>query len=90
MERPGGDYAELLGRVRVTSPAGAKARADKVRVATIRDGEPAIALTRCDYTDAEVRAELERGDGLGRLATQAREHSHELGPWLRPRRREHH
>jgi hypothetical protein len=94
MERPGGDYAELLRRGRVVSPAGvdvetwrrdirAKARADKIRVATIRDGERAIALTRRDYTDAEVRAELERGEGLRRLATQAREHGHELGPWLR-------
>jgi hypothetical protein len=94
MERPGGDYSELLRRARVVSPAGvdvetwrrdirAKPRADKIRVATIRDGERAIALTRRDYTGAEIRAELERGERLGRLATQAREHGHELGSWLR-------
>jgi hypothetical protein len=48
MERPGGDYAELLRRGQVVSPSGvdveawrrdirAKARADKIRIATIRD-----------------------------------------------------
>jgi len=94
IERPGGDYAELLRRGQVVSPAGvdvetwrreirAKARADKIRVATIRDGERAIALKRREYTDAEARAELERGERLTRLATHAREHGHELGPWLR-------
>ena len=94
MERPGGDYTDGLRRGRVVSPAGveieawrrelrAQARADKIRVATIRDGERAMALARREYTDAEVRGELERGERLRRLATQAREHGHELGPWLR-------
>jgi len=54
LERPGGDYAELLRRGQVSSPEGvdpeqwraeirAKARADKIRVITIRSGDRAIA-----------------------------------------------
>jgi hypothetical protein len=54
LERPGGDYAELLRRGQVCSPEGVdpeewraeirvKARADKIRVITIRDGDRAIA-----------------------------------------------
>ena len=54
LERPSGDYAELLRRGQVISPDGvdpeqwraeirAKARADKVRVITIRSGDRAIA-----------------------------------------------
>lgn len=94
MRRPGGDYAELLRRGQVVSPPGvdvetwrreirAKARADKIRVSTIRDGEVAIAIRKREYTDAEVRAELERGERLRELAAQARRCDHELGPWLR-------
>jgi hypothetical protein len=63
-QRPGGDYAELLRRGQVVSPPGvdieawraeihAKARADKSRVATIRDGEVAIAIRQREYSDAE-------------------------------------
>jgi hypothetical protein len=93
-QRPGGDYAELLRRGQVVSPPGvdieawraeirAKARADKIRVATIRDGEVAIAIRQREYSDAEVRAELERGECMRRLGAQARELGHELSPWLR-------
>ncbi len=93
-QRPGGDYAELLRRGRVVSPPGvdveawrrrirAKARADKIRVTTTTDGETAIAVSRRDYTDAEVRGELERGERLRGLANSARQYGHELGPWLR-------
>ena len=57
LERPGGDYAELLPRGEVSSPEGvdpelwraeirAKARADKIRVITIRSGDRAIAALR--------------------------------------------
>jgi hypothetical protein len=93
-QRPGGDYAELLRRGQVVSPPGvdieawraeirAKARADKIRVATIRDGEVAIAIRQREYSDAEVRAELERGECMRGLGAQARELGHELSPWLR-------
>jgi len=62
MERPGGDYAELLRRGRVVSPPDvdveawrneirASARKDRIRVATVRDGDVAIAITRREYTD---------------------------------------
>ena len=92
-QRPGGDYAELLRRGQVVSPPGveieawraeirAKARADKIRVATIRDGEVAIAIRQGEYSDAEVRAELERGECMRGLGAQARELGHELSPWL--------
>jgi len=57
LDRPGGDYAELLHRGEVSSPEGvdpelwraeirAKARADKIRVMTIRSGDRAIAALR--------------------------------------------
>jgi hypothetical protein len=57
LERPGGDYAELLRRGQVSSPEGvdpeqwraeirAKAPADKIRVFTIRSGDRAIAARR--------------------------------------------
>ena len=52
-------------------------------MATIRDGEVAIAVKRREYSDAEVRAELERGERLRGLAADAREHGHALSPWLR-------
>jgi hypothetical protein len=52
-------------------------------VATIRDGEVAIAVRRREYSDAEVRAELERGERLGGLAADEGEHGHALSPWLR-------
>jgi hypothetical protein len=94
-QRPGGDYAELLRRGQVVSPPGvdieawraeirAKARADKIRVATIRRGDVvARAIRRREYSDAEVRAELERGECMRRLGVQAHELGHELSPWLR-------
>jgi hypothetical protein len=57
LDRPGGDYAELLRRGEVSSPEGVdpelwraeirtKARADKIRVMTIRSGDRAIAALR--------------------------------------------
>jgi hypothetical protein len=92
--RPGGDYAELLRRGRVVSEPGvdieawraeirAKARADKIRVATVRDGDAAIAFWRREHSDAEVLAELQRGRRLRELGADARGYGHELGPWLR-------
>jgi hypothetical protein len=89
LERPGGDYGELLTRGQVSSPEGtdpelwraeirAKARKDKIRVATHREGDRAFAMRHRNYSDAEVRAELERGWQLERLGERARDLGHEL------------
>ena len=79
LDRPGGDYAELLRRGEVSSPEGvdpeqwraeirAKARADKIRVMTIRSGDRAIAALRRtvpkDQEFAVLSAAMERGEVL--------------------------
>ncbi len=72
LERPAGDHAELLHRGQVTSPAGvdpgqwraeirAQARKDKIRVATIRDGDRALAGRR-RVLSAEMEDEGSRHD----------------------------
>jgi hypothetical protein len=79
LERPGGDYAELLNRGRVSSPDGvdaeqwrewirAQARRDKIAVVTFRDGDRAIAVRQRSVSDEEVRYELDRMQVLTRLA----------------------
>jgi hypothetical protein len=98
LERPGGDYAELLRRGQVSSPDGvdadqwraeirAKARADKIRVITIRDGDRAIATRQRsipkDQELAELTRELDRSLVLRDLAERARQFGHEIGSWLR-------
>ena len=98
LERPGGDYAELLRRGQVSSPDGvdadqwraeirAKARADKIRVITIRDGDCAIAMRQRsipkDQELAELTRELDRSLVLQGLAERARQLGHEIGRWLR-------
>ncbi|MGA2926995.1 MAG: hypothetical protein ABSG43_13545 [Solirubrobacteraceae bacterium] len=94
LERPGGDYGELLQHGYVSSPEGvdpevwrseirAQARLDKIRVLTSRDGEGAIAALHRAVGDREVRAELERVHVLRQLATIARALGHEPGHWLR-------
>jgi hypothetical protein len=98
LERPGGDYAELLHRGQVSSPEGvdpegwragirAKARADKIRVVTIRDGDRAIAARQRripeDQELAELTRELDRTDVLRGLAERARQLGHDIGRWLR-------
>jgi hypothetical protein len=98
LERPGGDYAELLRRGYVSSPEGVdpeqwrteirtKARADKIRVVTIRDGDRAIAARQRsvpkDQERAELRIEFERGEVLRGLAQRARSLGHEIDRWLR-------
>ena len=71
LERPGGDYAELLRRGRVSSPEGvdpeewraeirAKARADKIRVITMRDGDRAIAARHRKIPEDQELEELSR------------------------------
>ena len=98
LERPGGDYAELLRRGQVSSPDGvdpeewraeirAKARADKIRVITIRDGDRAIAARQRsipkDQELAELTRELDRSVVLRGLAERARQLGHEIDRWLR-------
>ena len=98
LERPGGDYAELLRRSQVSSPEGvdpeewraeirAKARADKIRVITIRDGDRAIAARQRtvpkDQELAELTDAVERTEVLRGLAERARAHGHEIDRWLR-------
>src|SRR5947207_5921041 len=98
LDRPGGDYAELLRRGQVSSPEGAdpqewraairaKARADKIHVITIRDGDRAIAARQRkipeDQELAELTRELERGEVLRGLAERARQLGHEIPRWLR-------
>ena len=97
LERPGGDYAELLRRGQVSSPEGvdpeqwraeirAKARADKIRVITIRSGDRAIAALRRtvpkDQEFAVLSAALERGEVLRGVAERARLLGHEIVRWV--------
>jgi hypothetical protein len=94
LERPGGDYAELLRRGQVSSPEGvdpeqwraeirAQARKDKIRVVTSRHGAGAFAARHRLVSDAEMQIELERGELLRSLAATARDLGHEPGSWLR-------
>jgi hypothetical protein len=98
LERPSGDYAELLRRGQVSSPEGvdaeewraeirAKARTDKIRVITIRDGDRAIAARQRtvpkDWELSELADEFERSEVLRGLAGQARALGHEIDQWLR-------
>lgn len=98
LERPGGDYAELLRHGRVTSPEGvdpeewraeirAKARADKIRVVTIRSGDRAIAARYRkipeDQELAELTVALEQSEVLRGLDRRAEQLGHEIGRWLR-------
>jgi hypothetical protein len=94
LERPGGDYAELLRRGQVSSPEGVdpeqwraqirgQARKDKIRVVTSRHGDAAFAVRHRSVSDAEMQIELARGELLRRLAATARELGHKPGAWLR-------
>jgi hypothetical protein len=97
LDRPGGDYAELLRRGEVSSPEGvdpelwraeirAKARADKIRVMTIRSGQGAIAAVRRtvpkDQEFAVLSAAMERGEVLRGAAERARRLGHEIVRWV--------
>ena len=98
LERPGGDYAELLHRGHVSSPEGAdaeawrrqirrQARQDKIGVITRRDGPRAFAtLNRSlpdERADEMMQRELARMRELQRLAQTARGLGHEPSGWLR-------
>lgn len=97
LDRPGGDYAELLARGEVSSPDGvdpekwraeirSKARADKIRVMTIRSGDRAIAVRRLSIPkDQEldvVSATMQRGEMLRGVAERARQLGHEIVRWV--------
>ncbi|MGH8300183.1 MAG: hypothetical protein ACRET5_01800 [Steroidobacteraceae bacterium] len=97
LDRPGGDYGELLRRGEVSSPEGvdpelwraeirAKARADKIRVMTIRSGDRAIAaLRRTVPNDQELAVLSEamgRSEVLRGAAERARLLGHEIGRWV--------
>jgi hypothetical protein len=94
LQRPAGDYGELLHRGHVSSPKGvdpeqwrsqirAQARRDKIRVVTFRDGDRAIAARNRTASDDELRCELDRMQALRQLAAAARALGHEPGSWLR-------
>jgi hypothetical protein len=98
LERPAGDYAELLHRGYVTSPPGvdaeqwraeirAQARKDEIRVTTIRDGDRAIAARKrvlsAEQESEELRYELERDELLRSLKHAAEELGHEIRVWVR-------
>jgi hypothetical protein len=94
VERPAGDYAELLRRGQVSSPDGvdpeqwcaqirAQAGRDTIRVLTFRDGDRAIAARNRTTPEQEDRDELDRVQALGELTVAARALGHEPGPWLR-------
>jgi hypothetical protein len=97
LDRPRGDYAELLRCGEVSSPEGvdpelwraeirAKARADKIRVMTIRSGDRAIAAVRRtvpkDQEFAVLTAAMERSEVLRHAAERARLLGHEIVRWV--------
>ncbi len=98
LERPGGDYGELLQRGFVSSPEGVdpeawrdqirrQARQDKVRVSTSRQGDRAFAARErtvpADEAAKELRYEFDRSQVLQKLARAARELGHDPTAWLR-------
>ena len=97
LERPAGDYAELLQRGQVSSPEGVgpegwrqqirrQARQDMIRVITRRDGQRAFAMLNrslCDERAGELmQRELARALELQRLARTARGRGHVPSGWL--------
>ena len=98
LDRPAGDYAELLRRGTVSSPNGSdpqewraeirrKAREDKVSVSTSRDGDGAIALVNKtippDQQQQMSAVELDRYVALRELRNRAALLGHELISWVR-------
>ena len=61
----------------------AQARGDKLRVATFRHGDRAIATRQRPVSDAELRCELDRMTLLTQLTAAARELGHGPSSWLR-------
>jgi hypothetical protein len=97
LDRPAGDYAELLRRGHVSSPEGVdpdewreeirrKARQDKIRVVTSRDGDGAFAMLNRKIPDDQamevMRHAFDRTTLLGELARRSAELGHQLSGWL--------
>ena len=97
LERPAGDYAELLRRGHVSSPDGVdpdewreeirrNARQDRIRVITSRVGDGAVAMLNRKIPDDRamhaMRAALDRTTALGELEERSTELGHELSRWL--------
>jgi hypothetical protein len=97
LERPGGDYAELLRRGHVSSREGVdvevwradirrQARQDRIRVITSRDGARGFAMLNRriagDRAMDAMRGALDRVVVLGELRERSRLLGHELGSWL--------
>ena len=97
LDRPGGDYAELLARGEVSSADGvdpeqwraeirSKARADKIRVITLRSGDRAIAVRRLSIPKDQglevLSAAMQRGEALRGVAEQARQLGHGIVRWV--------
>jgi hypothetical protein len=97
LDRPAGDYAELLRRGHVTSPDDAdpdqwrdeirrKARQDKIRVSTSRDGDHAFAMLNRKIPDDQamdvMRNALDRTTALRELEERSSGLGHELSRWL--------
>jgi hypothetical protein len=97
LERPAGDYAELLRRGHVSSPEGVdpdewrkeirrKARQDKIRVITSRDGDGAFAMLNRKIPDDQamdvMRHAFDRSTLLGELARRSAELGHQVSGWL--------
>ena len=100
LERPAGDYAELLRRGHVSSPDGVdpdewreeirrNARQDRIRVITSRVGDGAVAMLNRKIPDDRamdaMRAALDRTTALGELEERSAELGHELSRWQRHR-----
>ncbi len=98
VERPAGDYAELLHRGQASSPDGVDpeqwreeirrhARQDKIRVTTSRDGQRAFAMLNPSLSDelamALMREAVTRGPELRRLLQTAGQLGHDPIGWLR-------
>jgi hypothetical protein len=90
-------YAEPLARREVSSPDSvdqscgradtrSKARADKIRVMTIRSADRAIAVRRLsvpkDQEPAVLSAAMQRGEVLRGDAERARQLGHEIVRWV--------
>lgn len=99
LERPAGDYGELLRRGEVSSRKGVdseqwraeirrQARQDKVRVITCRSGEQrAFAMLARTVSDEQVfevkQRALEQVVALGEIREISRVLGHELSGWVR-------
>jgi hypothetical protein len=97
LERPSGDYAELLRRGHVSSQEGVdvdvwradirrQARQDRIWVITSRDGARGFAILNRRIPDDRamdaMRGALDRVVVLGELRERSRLLGHELGGWL--------